>query len=50
MIMEFKDRYPLMEKDAQNGLVKCDDFCGALENPASVEDYEKTSSGCSHGR
>lgn len=57
--METKTKYEKQEEDRKNGLVQCDDFCKAKENPTTIEEYEATLdhyknhsylSGCSHGQ
>ena len=52
------DKYARQDRDAEQGRVRCDAFCGAHEDPqtldealATVEHYKHHSylSGCSHG-
>jgi hypothetical protein len=53
-----KDKFKKQEEDRENGLVECDSFCKAKEEPETLEEYKATLehyknhsllSGCSHG-
>ena len=50
-------KYERQHREIYNGLVACDNFCGAKENPETLEEYKATLdhyknhsylSGCSH--
>lgn len=54
---EEKSKYQLQEEDRLAGLVECDSFCKAKEEPETLEEYKATLehyknhsllSGCSH--
>lgn len=51
------NKYEQQKEDRKNGLVQCDSFCKAKENPETLEEYKATLehykhhsylSGCSH--
>ena len=56
--MEEEDKYERQDREAKAGLVRCDDYCGAKEEPVTLEETQATLthyrrhsylSGCSHG-
>lgn len=55
---EYQDKYDRQNADAAAGLVRCDMFCGAREEPKTADEFEAAYehwrehsylSGCSHG-
>lgn len=56
--MSEEDRYSRMEADREAGRVVCDAFCGASDQPETLEEYKAAYEhwrrhgylyGCSHG-
>jgi hypothetical protein len=57
--MSYEERIEKRREDDKNGLVSCDDFCGAKKEPETLEEYKATLEhyrdhgflgGCSHGQ
>jgi hypothetical protein len=55
---EYADKYERQDADAEAGLVRCDSFCGAKDEPVTLEEFEAAYehwrhhgylSGCAHG-
>ena len=56
---QWEDEFERRERETQAGLVACDAFCGAKENPVTIDEYRDSYrhwrfhsylSGCSHAR